>query len=98
VDAETRYLFRQPPAELSADVARLWIELRDMPDETELGLPQRREAARQRAQRRRDTCSCAVALVLAAMTFAVLGWTKHTLSPHVQAPTVGIVQPATARR
>lgn len=80
VDGEFRYLFNQPPPELSAEAARLFIELRDMPDAMELGLPLRREAARRRRQRRREARSFAVSLALVVVTFAVLHWTAHTLA------------------
>lgn len=79
VDGEFRYLFNQPPPELSAEAARLFIELRDMPDATELGLPLRREAARRRRQRRREARSFAVSLALVVVTFALLQWTAQTL-------------------
>jgi hypothetical protein len=91
VDGEFRYLFNQPPPELSAEAARLFIELRDMPDAMELGLPLRREAARRRRQRRREARSFAVSLALVVVTFAVLHWTAHTLHARPAVRQVGLV-------
>ncbi len=67
-DAEPRYFANQPPAWMPHEATLLWIELRDMPDQTELALPERRAAAR----RQRPALPLTLAATLVLLTFAVL--------------------------
>jgi hypothetical protein len=59
------------------DAALLRIELRDMPDETGLGLPECRATAR----RQRPAVPLTVAAMLTLLTFAVLLWSASHAQP-----------------